>query len=77
MPVDKEVFFVSPPFDDYFFDIAITFFDPLHNGRCIGDECRWEKMNFSGAELVWGVGLWRGKTVVDFGPVVGDQQRVV
>ena len=50
--VDEEVFFVSPPVDDYFFDVTITFSDPLNNGRYIGDRCRWEKVNFSCAELV-------------------------
>ena len=77
VPVDEEVFLVSPPVDDYFADVAITFPDPLNNGRCIGDGCRWEKMYLSWAELVWGAKEGRGEAVVDSDPVLGDQQWVV
>ena len=77
VPVDEEVFFVSPPPNDYFFDLRVTFSDPLNNGRCIGDGWRWEKIHISGTQIIFVVGMWRGETVVYSDPVVGDQQWVV
>ena len=74
VPVDKEVFLVSPPLNDYFLDVAITLPDPLNNGRCIGDGCRGKKKHIDGAEGICGVDWGRGRAVVDSGPVLGDQQ---
>ena len=74
LPVDEEVFFVSPHFDDYFLDVAINFPNLLNNGRCIGDGCRWKKMHINGAEGICGVDWGRGRTVVDSDLVFGDQQ---
>ena len=54
--VDEEVFSISPPLYDYFLNVPIPLSDLLNNGRCIGDGCRWEKIHFSGAQLVWGAG---------------------
>ena len=74
VPVDEEVFFASPHFDDYFFDVAISFSDPLSNGGSIGDGCRWEKMHIDVAEGIGGVDWGRGRAVVDSGAVAVGQQ---
>ena len=74
--VDEEVFFVSPLFDDYFLDVVITFPDPLNNGWCIGDRCRWEKMHINGAEGIGGVDWGWGRAVVDSDAIAVGQQWV-
>ena len=63
--IDEEVLFVSPPVDDYFPDVAVTSSDPLNNGTCIGNGCRWEEVHILKVEFVWGVGESEGQTVVE------------
>ena len=76
VPVDEEVFFVSPPINDYFFDVAIPFSDILNNGRCIRDGCRWKKMHIDGAEGIGGVDWGWGRAVVDSDAIAVGQQWV-
>ena len=73
---NEEVFSVSPHFDDYFPDVAAPFFDPVNNGRCMGDDWRWEKMHIDGAEGIRGVDWGWGRTVVDFDAIAVGQQWV-
>ena len=72
--VDEEVFSVSPHFDYYFLDVTVSFFDPVNNGRCIGDGCRWEKMHIDGAEGIGEVDWGRGRAAVDSDPIAVGQQ---